>query len=65
MKTPFAQIGDRLQSIVRNPTPGTITMSLETADACSYANDLLAKTASAWRLIPKALHQDALEGQGT
>lgn len=53
----FARVGDRIETTVRYPTPGVIHMTLETPEACAYANGLLMNLESGWRLVPSLSQQ--------
>jgi hypothetical protein len=46
----LARIGDTIECDVREPTPHTIRLKLETWAATYYANELLAIPSSGWRL---------------
>jgi hypothetical protein len=46
-----ANVGDTVACDVRNPTPGTLAMTLETPAAVAHANTLLADKRSGWRLV--------------
>ena len=46
-----ATLGDTMICGVRHPHPRTIAMKLETPASVAYANKLLARKASGWRLV--------------
>lgn len=46
-----AGLGDTIICGVRNPYPRTIAMRLETPASVNYANKLLARKGSGWRLV--------------
>ena len=53
----LARIGDQIETTVRHPTPGVIRMTLETPEACAYANDLLMNQKSGWQLVQPLARQ--------
>ena len=57
MLTNLAHIGDQIETTVRHPTPGVIRMTLETPDACAYANGLLMNHKSGWQLVQPLTRQ--------
>lgn len=57
MLSQLAQIGDQIETTVRHPTAGVIRMTLETPEACAYANGLLMNQMSGWQLVRPLAHQ--------
>lgn len=47
----MARLGDCIETTVRQPTPATLRLKLDTPAACAYANQLLTNPAGGWRLI--------------
>lgn len=47
----MARVGDSIETTVRQPTPATLRLKLDTPAACAYANQLLMNPAGCWRLI--------------
>lgn len=41
-RTKWAARGDTIQTTVQNPMPATITMRLDTPEACAMGNELIA-----------------------
>lgn len=50
----LARVGDSIECDVRQPSPRTIRMRLDTAQAAAHANDLLMDPKSGWRLSGNA-----------
>jgi hypothetical protein len=50
-----ATVGDVVAVDVRHPYPQTLRLTLETQAATDYANKLLARAGSGWRLAPLAM----------
>lgn len=57
MLSQLARIGDQIKTTVRHPTPGVIRMTLETPEACAYANGLLMNQKSGWQLVQPLARQ--------
>ncbi|MEJ6003725.1 hypothetical protein [Paucibacter soli] len=53
----FAKVGDKIETTVRQPTPGTISLTLCTPEACAGANRLLADPKSGWSLSKSMLKE--------
>lgn len=47
---PMARIGDQLETELNHPYPHTVRMTLQTAQSCAYANELLAGGIGGWTL---------------
>jgi hypothetical protein len=50
-----AKVGDTVECDVREPYRQTHRLTLETQAATDYANELLARAGSGWRLTPLAM----------
>lgn len=50
----WARVGDSVECEVQSPAPETIRMTLLTPESVAYANELLARKNTGWRLVRAA-----------
>lgn len=60
-----ARIGDQIETEMRHPYPHAVRMTLLTAQACAFANELLAGRIAGWRLLPSTQQVLACQHQAT
>lgn len=51
----LAKVGDVIEATIKHPTPGTIRIILDTAEACAEANCLLLNKIGEWKLVSTAI----------